>query len=179
MCTNADVNVACQRPPPSNAGSCSPSADLASFAAFNTSRSRKYSQHALDTAAAGDHANSAAAASDAPAAAAAAPPAIEHALTTNQDFFIANKAFFIDLSIWGDEAPIDDPSQPLGTDRNTLLAIIGAAYNQTQLAGAADGKPKLTHVGGFVPWLYKYVSRKSPLATKNLLKVTDGLRRPP
>ena len=26
---------------------------------------------------------------------------------------------------------------------------------------------------------YEYVGRKSPLATKNLLEVTDGLRRPP
>ena len=34
---------------------------------------------------------------------------------------------------------------------------------------------------GFYPWslTYEYVGRKSPLATKNLLEVTDGLRRPP
>lgn len=39
------------------------------------------------------------------------------AKTTNHDFFIGNKAFFFDLSIWDDETPNDDPHQPLGTDR--------------------------------------------------------------
>ena len=39
---------------------------------------------------------------------------------------MANKAFFVDLSIWGDEAPIDDPTQPIGTDRRTLLAILAS-----------------------------------------------------
>jgi hypothetical protein len=47
----------------------------------------------------------------------------DYALTqsTNHDFIVANKGFFIDLSIWGDETPNDDPLQPLGTDRKTLL----------------------------------------------------------
>jgi hypothetical protein len=61
---------------------------------------------------------------------AAAPPPIEHALTTNQDYFVANKAFFFDLSIWADEAPIDDPGQPLGADRATLLAILKSANSR-------------------------------------------------
>ena len=49
---------------------------------------------------------------------------IHIAKTTNHDYFVANKAFFFDLSIWGDEAPNDDPEQPLGTDRATLLVRI-------------------------------------------------------
>jgi hypothetical protein len=45
----------------------------------------------------------------------ASVPPIEHALTTNHDYAIANNGFFFDLSIWSDEHPIDDPAQPLGT----------------------------------------------------------------
>ena len=33
--------------------------------------------------------------------------------------------------------------------------------------------------GRFLMAPERYVGRKSPLATKNLLEVTDGLRRPP
>jgi hypothetical protein len=54
--------------------SCSPSDET-----LTRSISQKYKQHMNDTT--------------------AAPPAIEHALTTNQDFFIANKAFFFDLDL--------------------------------------------------------------------------------
>ena len=46
----------------------------------------------------------------------------------NHDYFIAHKGFFFDLDVWGDEAPNDDPSQPVGTDRTTLLLILQAAY---------------------------------------------------
>lgn len=47
---------------------------------------------------------------------------------SNHDYFISHEAFFFDLDVWGDEAPNDDPGQPLGTDRNTLLTILMAAY---------------------------------------------------
>ena len=46
----------------------------------------------------------------------------------NHDFFISRKAFFFDLSPWADEAPNDDPQQPLGTDQAALKAIFLAAY---------------------------------------------------
>jgi hypothetical protein len=68
---------------------------------------------------------------------------------TNHDYFIANKAFFFDLSPWDDEVPNDDPTQPLGTDPSTLKTILRAAYEQFK------GK-SLIHIGGFVPWDKKY-----------------------
>ena len=47
---------------------------------------------------------------------------------SNHDYFISKRAFFFDLDIWGDEPPNDDPHQPVGTDRNTLLEILMATY---------------------------------------------------
>ncbi|MFA6245051.1 MAG: hypothetical protein WC655_29170, partial [Candidatus Hydrogenedentales bacterium] len=67
----------------------------------------------------------------------------------NQDYYIARKAFVFDLGPWGDEAPVDDPKQPLGTDRATLYAILKAQVKQN------EGK-QFTTVGGFVPWNLKY-----------------------
>lgn len=65
------------------------------------------------------------------------------------DYFIARKAFFFDLSPWDDEAPQDDPAQPLGADYKTLTAILRTAYERTK-------GEKMIHVGGFVPWAWKY-----------------------
>ncbi len=71
-----------------------------------------------------------------------------HSLT-NHDYFIAHRAFFFDLSPWEDEVPQDAPTQPLGADHRTLLAILRSAYHQTR--GRA-----MIHVGGFIPWAWKY-----------------------
>jgi len=71
-----------------------------------------------------------------------------HSLS-NHDFFIARRAFFFDLHPWDDEAPNDDPTQPLGTDYRTLCALLRSAYEQRH--GEA-----MIHVGGFVPWGWKY-----------------------
>ena len=71
-----------------------------------------------------------------------------HSLS-NHDFFIARRAFLFDLHPWDDEPPNDDPQQPLGTDYRTLCALLRAAYEQSQ--GEA-----MIHVGGFVPWGWKY-----------------------
>lgn len=68
---------------------------------------------------------------------------------SNHDYFIANRAFFFDLSPWDDEAPNDDPGQQLGTDVRTLKTILRSAYEQFK------GK-SLIHIGGFVPWDKKY-----------------------
>lgn len=70
---------------------------------------------------------------------------------SNHDYFIAHKAFFFDLSPWDDEAPVDDPEQPLGTDTRTLQAIMRSAWERT------EGKAMI-HVGGFVPWDKKYTT---------------------
>lgn len=54
--------------------------------------------------------------------------------------------------MWSDEPPNDDPKQPLGTDYRTLLTILHAAYNS-----GSSGGTEMLHIGGFVPWAYKYV----------------------
>lgn len=73
---------------------------------------------------------------------------IERTMLCNHDYFIARKGFFFDLSPWDDCKPVDDPEQPLGTDLRTLKAILTASYDLT-----AGG---MTHIGGFVPWDFKY-----------------------
>jgi len=76
---------------------------------------------------------------------------LNHHCLTNHDFFISKKAFFFDLHVWGDEVPIDDPGQKVGTDLKTLKELLLSAYNH-------GGKEKMIHIGGFVPWAYKYTS---------------------
>lgn len=73
-----------------------------------------------------------------------------HHTLTNHDFFISRKAFFFDLSPWEDESPVDDPEQPAGTDAAILKAVLRAAHQ------ASGGR--MIHVGGFVPWAYKYTN---------------------
>jgi hypothetical protein len=68
---------------------------------------------------------------------------------TNHDFFVSKKAFFFDLSPWGDEPATDDKSQRLGTDLSTLKELLSLAYNQNK------GK-NLCYIGGFPPWPFKY-----------------------
>jgi hypothetical protein len=70
---------------------------------------------------------------------------------SNHDYFIARRGFIFDLSPWNDETPVDDPGQPLGTDERTLRAILRSAYDR--LAGR-----EMIHVGGFVPWAWKYTN---------------------
>lgn len=70
---------------------------------------------------------------------------------TNHDYFISHRGFFFDLAPFDDEAPNDDPSQPIGTDARTMQAILRAAWEQL------EGK-EMIHVGGFVPWDTKYTS---------------------
>jgi hypothetical protein len=69
---------------------------------------------------------------------------------SNHDWFIAHRAFFFDLSPWGDEAPIDDPAQPVGADKHCLLDLLRELYEQ---AGAG-----ITKIGGFPPWPFKYTT---------------------
>ena len=72
-----------------------------------------------------------------------------NATLTNHDFYIAHKAFFFDLSPWGDERPVDDPGQPLGKDRQTLVTLLKAQF-------ARNGGAAFTSIGGFTPWQLKY-----------------------
>lgn len=68
---------------------------------------------------------------------------------TNHDYIISRRGFFWDLDVWPDEAPVDDPAQRPGTDRETLLKILHCARRQT--AGRA-----MICIAGFNPWAFKY-----------------------
>ncbi|MDR0328150.1 MAG: hypothetical protein LBI05_07645 [Planctomycetaceae bacterium] len=72
-----------------------------------------------------------------------------HHTLSNHDFFVAQKAFFFDLSPWGDEPATDDPAQPVGTDLATLKEFLLTAYQLN------EGK-KITYIGGFPAWIFKY-----------------------
>lgn len=79
---------------------------------------------------------------------------VNHHCLTNHDFFISNRAFFFDLHVWGDETPIDDRGQKAGTDLETLKELLLSAYHH-------GGKERMIHIGGFVPWAYKYTNHGS------------------
>ena len=72
-----------------------------------------------------------------------------HHTLTNHDFFVSKKAFFFDLSPWGDEPATDEPNQPTGTDLKTMQTFLSLAYHQNK------GK-KFCYIGGFPAWAYKY-----------------------
>jgi len=76
---------------------------------------------------------------------------LNHHCLTNHDFFVARNAFFFDLGVWGDEKPIDDPKQEMGTDLETLKALLRSAYEH-------GGRERMIHIGGFVPWAHKYTT---------------------
>lgn len=77
-----------------------------------------------------------------------AAPKNHHTLT-NHDFFISKKAFFFDLSPWGDEPATDDLTQPVGTDLATMKEFLLEAYK-------LNNGEKMCYVGGFPAWAYKY-----------------------
>ena len=59
-----------------------------------------------------------------------------------RDWAIKNRSFVFDLSPWGDEVPLDDPGQALGTDLATYKMILEEVLKQT--AGN-----KMTEMAGF------------------------------
>lgn len=73
----------------------------------------------------------------------------ENSSLCNQDFVIAKRGVMFDLNVWDDEAPVDDPQQPPGTDLATLKKLLRASYDRF-------GGKGIIHVSGFVPWAYKY-----------------------
>ena len=75
-------------------------------------------------------------------------------LLPNADYYIANKAFFFDLSPDPLTAPNDDRSQQIGTDFDTLTKLLEA-----QRVRAGDD---IVTIGGFVPWLTKYTDSVAP-----------------
>ncbi|MBQ5749066.1 MAG: hypothetical protein IIV87_02795, partial [Oscillospiraceae bacterium] len=86
----------------------------------------------------------------------------------NADYYIANKAFFWDLSQEAEIAPKDDRNQPVGTDVKTLRALLLSQMKQAQKnknpnAKGLEGSGIFT-VGGFVPWVLKYNSYADELS---------------
>ena len=78
----------------------------------------------------------------------------------NADYYISNKAFFFDLSPDDTIAPMDDRTQPIGTDAATLRKLFHAQMEQAQSRRASglldvQGTGIFT-IGGFYPWAYKY-----------------------
>ena len=68
---------------------------------------------------------------------------------SNLDYAIARRGFCFELSPWGDERPNDDPTQQIGTDRETFKRILEACNNQTQ-------QQEMIKFVGFLNWPYKY-----------------------
>ncbi|GGD77505.1 sugar-binding protein [Paenibacillus nasutitermitis] len=75
-------------------------------------------------------------------------PDLFNSFLPNADYYIANKAFFFDLSPDELSLPNDDRSQPMGTDHHTLIELLRSQNKQA-------GKNIIT-IGGFVPWWIKY-----------------------
>lgn len=75
----------------------------------------------------------------------------ENHTLSNHDYVIARRGVLFDLGVWDDEAVVDDPSQPPGTDAATLRALLRAAWDRT-------GGRRMIHVAGFVPWACKYTT---------------------
>lgn len=70
-----------------------------------------------------------------------------------RDYMVQNKGFTLDLSVWGDEKPIDDPNQTLGLDLSTHRSILAAA------AVRASG---MVQELGFIPFSTKYSNFVTP-----------------
>ncbi|MCE5199573.1 carboxypeptidase regulatory-like domain-containing protein, partial [bacterium] len=72
----------------------------------------------------------------------------------NLDYAVQRKAFCFDLSMWGDETPVDDPNQPMGADLNTFKAILAACNIQTS-------QSKMIKLCGFPRYDCKYTNYSS------------------
>lgn len=56
----------------------------------------------------------------------------DDAYVSVRDWAVYNRAFVIDLSPWNDEAPLDDPKQPVGTDYATFTRVLEYLMEQTK-----------------------------------------------
>jgi len=78
-------------------------------------------------------------------------PDMGNAFVPNMDYAVSRRAFVFDLFCFGDEAPCDDPAQPVGCDLAMMKRILLEQYRKT------EGR-KITTVCGFNPWHIKYTS---------------------
>lgn len=79
--------------------------------------------------------------------------ALQNHTLNNLDYLIANQSAIVDLNVWEDEAPVDDPAQAPGTDLKTLREVMMACVNGTR-------KKEMIVVFGFPPWAFKYTDFK-------------------
>ncbi|MBQ7338024.1 MAG: hypothetical protein IJW40_06160 [Clostridia bacterium] len=78
----------------------------------------------------------------------------------SHDFLIYNECFFFDLTCYAEEAPCDDPEQPIGTDAATLHTILNFFCQKNN--------GKMGKLMGFPPWYMKYTTHRghgTPVAT--------------
>ena len=71
------------------------------------------------------------------------PDVLVKLTAVNVDWVVAQAGLLFDLAPWADEAPIDDPTQPLGSDLASLLYLLSMAQNSTR---------SMVHIAGFTPW---------------------------
>jgi len=74
---------------------------------------------------------------------------VNHHQLTNHDFFLSKRAFFFDLSPWGDEPATDAPDMSAGADLEMMKSILLECYNK-------NGGTGFCHIGGFPGWAFKY-----------------------
>lgn len=80
--------------------------------------------------------------------------ALQNHTVNNMDYLVAHRAPILDLNVWEDEAPADDPHQAPGTDLKTLREFLKCAVDRL------DNR-SMVAVYGFPPWAYKYTNFKT------------------
>lgn len=92
---------------------------------------------------------------------------LQNMYLSNRDYYIANKAFFFDLSPMEFEIPDDDPDQQyIDTDNGTIDYATFTAIMREQAAYAESvDASKPIDVGGFTPWHLKYTRFTNPVAS--------------
>jgi GxGYxYP putative glycoside hydrolase C-terminal domain/GxGYxYP_N second domain len=84
----------------------------------------------------------------------AASQALTQSCLPNHDYLVARRGFVLDLDVWDDEAPVDDPQQPPGTDVRTLQGILASTW-----LGSGGA---ISTIHGFIPWTVKYSNATAP-----------------
>ncbi len=93
---------------------------------------------------------------------------LQNMFLSNRDYYIANKAFFFDLSVMEFEIPDDDPDQA-ERDGNQDGSIDYLTFEKIMKAQAAWAEEtdatRPIDVGGFTPWHLKYTRYTNPEAS--------------
>lgn len=93
---------------------------------------------------------------------------LQNMYLSNRDYYIANKAFFFDLSVMEFEIPDDDPDQSerVGIRDGSIDYLTFEKIMKAQAAWAEEADAsKPIDVGGFTPWHLKYTKYTNPDAS--------------